>query len=106
MQDGQKIVGNPEVGHQRASRPRSRLLARWFRASEGTFGVDVPVVSEQGSYPGGEGFGVSERFQVAMEAKLALPEVALQSGNRLAAKDAPEHPDRKKEARAGWNQRE
>jgi len=31
-----------------------------FGASERAFGVDVPVVSEQGSYPGGEGFGVSE----------------------------------------------
>jgi hypothetical protein len=29
----------------------------------------VPVVSEQGSYPGGEDFGVSEGFQVAMEAQ-------------------------------------
>ena len=45
-------------------------------ASEGAFGVDVPVVSEQGSQPGGEGFGVSEGLQVAMEAELALPEVA------------------------------
>ena len=68
--------------------------------SEGAFGVDVPVVSEEGSYPGGEGLGVSERFQVAMEAQLALPKVAFQSGDKLAAKDAPEHPDRKKEARA------
>jgi len=60
-------------------------------ASEGAFGVDVPVVSEQDSYPGGEGFGGSERFQVAMEAKLALPEVALQSGHKLTAKDATEY---------------
>jgi len=59
----------------------------------------VPVVSEQSSYPGGEGFGVSERFQVAVEAQLALPEVAFESGHKLTAKDATEHLDGKKEAR-------
>jgi len=66
-------------------------------ASEGAFGVDVPVVSEQGSYPGGEGFGVSERFQVAVEAQLALPEVAFESGHKLATKDATEHLDGQEE---------
>ena len=41
-----------------------------FGTTEGAFGVDVPVVSEQGSDPGGEDFGVSEGLQVAMEAQL------------------------------------
>ena len=62
-------------------------------ASEGAFGVDVPVVSEQGSYPGGEGFGVSEEFQVAVEAQLVLPEAAFESGHKLTTKDATEHLD-------------
>ncbi len=35
-----------------------------------------------------------------MEAQFALPEVAFQSGNKLTAKDATEHLDGKKEARA------
>ena len=69
-------------------------------ASEGAFGVDVPVVSEQGSYPGGEDFGVSARFQVAVEAQIPLPEVAFESGHKLTPKDATEHLDGKKEARA------
>jgi hypothetical protein len=38
-----------------------------------------------------------------MEAKLALPEVAFQSGDKLAAKDLSEHRDGKKEARVRWN---
>src|SRR5260370_39030965 len=66
-------------------------------ASKGAFGVDVPVLSEQGSQPGGEGFGVSEGLQVAMEAKLALLEVAFQDGDKLAAKDAAEHLDGQEE---------
>ena len=43
---------------------------------------------------------MSEGFEVAMETKLALPEVALESGDKLAAKDAAEHLDGKKKARA------
>ena len=75
----------------------AQITERMLGTSEGPFGVDVPVASEQGSYPGGEGFGVSERFQVAVEAQLALPEVAFQSGNELTAKDAAEHLDGKEE---------
>src|SRR6266699_1445468 len=66
-------------------------------ASEGAFGVDMPVVSKQGSYPGGEGFGVSQSFQVAVETQLAPPEVAFESGYKLTAKDATEHLDGKEE---------
>ena len=57
----------------------------------------MPIVSEQGSDPGGEGFWVSERLQVAQEAKLALPEAAFQSSHKLTAKDATEHLDGKEE---------
>ena len=46
---------------------------------------------------------MSERFQVAVETQLPLPEVAFESGHKLTAKDATEHLDGKKEARAGWN---
>jgi hypothetical protein len=38
-----------------------------------------------------------------MEAKLALTEVALQSDDKLAAKNPPEHRDGEKEARVRWN---
>jgi hypothetical protein len=46
---------------------------------------------------------VSEGLQGAMEAKLALTEVAFQSDDKLAAKNPPEHRDGKKEARLRWN---
>src|SRR5229473_6782591 len=38
-----------------------------------------------------------------MEANLALTEVALQSHNKLAAKNLSEHRDGKKETRVRWN---
>src|SRR5260370_39926523 len=44
---------------------------------------------------------MSEGLQVAMEAKLALAEVALESGDKLTAKDAAEHLDGKEEGGAG-----
>ena len=46
---------------------------------------------------------MSQGFQGAMEANLALTEVALQSDDKLAAKNLSEHGDGKKEARARWN---
>ena len=72
-------------------------------ASEGLFGVNVPVVSEQGSDPSREDFGVSEGFQVVVEAQPVPPEVTFKSGHKLTAKDATERLDGKKEARACWN---
>ena len=38
-----------------------------------------------------------------METQFAVLEAAFESGHKLAAKDAAEHLDGKKEARAGWN---
>ena len=100
---GDLIIGERDesvVGDGDAVGVVAQVTERMLSASEGAFGVDVPVVSEQDSYPGGESFGVSEGFQVAMEAKLALAEVAFQGGHKLTAKDATEHLDGKKEARA------
>jgi len=64
----------------------AQITERILGASKGRFGVDVPVVSEQGSYPGGEGFGVSGRFQVAVEPQLSLLEVRLRADTNLPRK--------------------
>ena len=53
----------------------AQIAERMLGASEGAFGVDVPVVSEQG-----------EGLQVAMEAKVARPEVAFQAMTNLRRK--------------------
>jgi len=46
---------------------------------------------------------VSEGLQIAIKAKLALIEAALQSVDKLASKDVSEYRDGKKEARLRWN---
>jgi hypothetical protein len=64
------------------------------------------MVSVEGSQPGGEGFGVSQGLQGAMEAKLALTEVAFQSDDKLAAKNLSEHRDGRKKRECDGTQRE
>jgi hypothetical protein len=97
-QGNESMVGN---GH--AMGVKAEILEHILGAAEGWFRVDHPGLAKRRSQPGGEGFGVSEGLQGAMEAELALTEAALQSGDKLAAENPPEYRDGKKEARAGWN---
>src|SRR6516165_1596210 len=75
----QAMVGN---GH--AVGVTAQIAEHMFRASERTFCVDHPVLSEHWSEPRRKGFRLSEELQVSMKVE-------------LAAKDATEHLDGKKE---------
>jgi hypothetical protein len=44
-------------------------------------------LSVEWPYPGGEGLGLSEEFQVSLEVKLTVAEGLLESSNELATKD-------------------
>src|SRR5258706_11612052 len=66
-------------------------------ASEWTFRVDHPVLSEQWSQPRSKGFRLSEELQVSMKVELAVLKGALERLVELAAKDSAEHLDGKKE---------
>ena len=66
--------------------PTPNAIELRYERVMGAFGVDVPVVSKQGSYPGGEGFGVSEGFQVAVEAQLAYRKLRLRAATNLPRK--------------------
>src|SRR6266853_3217256 len=71
--------------------------------AEGTLRVDHPVVSEQFSQPRGEGLRLSKGCQVSMEFQAAVAKGALESRNKLAAKDTTEHQDGKKEGVASFD---
>src|ERR1700732_133688 len=71
--------------------------------SEGTLQVDHPVVSEQLSEPRGEGLRLRKGWQFCMEFQPAVAKGTLESRNTLAAKDATEHPDGKKEGVASFD---
>src|SRR5271166_4777552 len=69
--------------------------------TEGWLAIDHPVVPEQLAEPRGEDLGLSEPFQIAIEAKLPFAAGALQGSHELTAKNSAEHFDGKKEGVAG-----
>src|SRR5580693_201831 len=69
----------------------TQILQHIFGATEGTFQVDHPVLSEQWPQPGGKDLGLSQEFQIALEAELAVLEGLLERIDKLAAKDFPQH---------------
>ena len=76
----------------------AQILEHIFRATEGWFRVHHPVLSEQRPEPSGEGLGLGETGQISMEAELAFLKGLPESSNKLAAENATEHLDRKKES--------
>jgi len=67
-------------------------------SSEGTFGVDHPVLSEQSSQPRCKGARFGQMPQTSVELKCASLEGVLEPGDELAAEHSTEHLDRKEEA--------
>ena len=62
-----------------------------FGATEGTFQVDHPVLSIEWPQPGGKDLGLSEEFQISLEAELAILKSLLESVDELAAKNFLQH---------------
>src|SRR5271166_2115374 len=69
--------------------------------TEGRFAIDHPVMAEQLAEPSEEDLGLSERFQIAIEAELSFAAGALQRSHELTAKNSAQHFDGKKERVAG-----
>jgi len=91
------------VGDGHAMGVTAQIAEHIVWASERSFGVDHPVLSEQWSQPREKGLGLSEKFQVSMKAEPAVMKSALECRDELAAKDATEHSDGKKEVIAWAN---
>src|SRR5208337_4699406 len=91
------------VGDGHAMGVAAQILEHLFRATEGWFAVDHPMLAKQWSEPGGEDLGLSDRCQIAREVELLVLEGELETGDELATKHATQHRAGKKEARAGWN---
>src|SRR5580704_12378865 len=79
------------VGDGHTMSVAAEIVQHIFGATEGTFQVDHPVLSKQRPQPGGKDLGLSEEFQITLEAELAILESLLQSGDELATKDFPQH---------------
>src|SRR5437016_1420210 len=74
----------------------AQIVQHIFGATKGTFQVDHPVLPVQWPQPGGEDLGLSEEFQISLEAELAVLEGLLERIDELAAKDFTQHPFGKK----------
>src|SRR4029077_801733 len=91
------------VGDGHAMGVTTQITEHMLWASEWTFRVDHPVLSEQWSQPSSKGFRLSEELQVSMKGELAVMKRVLERFLELAAKDAAEHLDGKKEVVAWFD---
>jgi len=85
------------IGDGHAMGVTAQVAEHVLWTSEGSLGIDHPALSEQGPQPRREGLRLGEGLEVSVENQLAIAEGALESGNKLAAKDATEHRNGKKE---------
>src|SRR6267378_7113935 len=85
------------VGDSYAVGVTAQITEHMLWASERTFRVDHPVLSEQCSEPRSKGFRLSEELQVSMKVELTVMKGALERFVELAAKNSAEHLDGKKE---------
>jgi len=79
----------------------AQILEHMLGAAEGWFGVDNPVLSEQGPQPGSEDLRLREQRQIPGKMKLAMLKGRLETGHKLTAKKATQHRNGKKEVSAG-----
>ena len=89
------------VGDGDAMGVGAEIAQHMFRSSEGSLGVDDPVMAEQDPQPGCEGTWLSEWGEVAVELERASMESSCESGDELAAEDTAEHADGQKEGVPG-----
>ena len=79
------------VGDGHTMSVAAQIMQHIFWATEGTFQIDYPVLSKQRSQPGGKDLGLSEEFQISLEAKLTVLKSPFERIDELAAKDFPQH---------------
>src|SRR5258707_1343498 len=91
------------IGNGYAMGVTAQIAEHILRASEGSFRVDHPVLSKQWPEPCSKCFRLSEGLQVSVEAELAVLKGALKCRDELAAKNAAEHLDGKKEGVAWFD---
>jgi hypothetical protein len=78
----------PAVGDGDAMGVGAEIAQDMFRAAEGPFGVNDPVVVEQHPQPSSEGARLSKWQQAAVELEFTSMEGVAQPGDELAAEDA------------------
>ena len=76
-------------------------MKNMFWSSEGSFGIDYPVVTKERSQEGAEGFFLGKVADASWKGELSVPKGALQAGDELAPKHPAEHFHREEKGVAG-----
>src|SRR5215472_10125079 len=79
------------VGDGHAMGVPAEIAQHVFRTAEGTFQVNHPVLSVEWSQPSGEGLGLCEKLQIAVEVELAILKSLFERIDELAAKNFTQH---------------
>ena len=79
------------VGDGHTMSVAAQIVQHICGATEGTFQVDHPVLSKQRPQPGGKDLGLSEEFQISLEAQLTVLKSLFERIDKLAAKDFLQH---------------
>jgi hypothetical protein len=79
------------VGDGHTMSVAAEIMQHIFGATEGTFQVDHPVLSKQRPQLGGKDLGLSEEFQISLEAKPTVLKSLFERIDKLAAKDFLQH---------------
>ena len=101
--EGHVLLGErdqPAVGDSHAMGVGAEIAQHIFRSSEGALGVDDPVMAEEYAQPCCEGTRLGQGQKSAVELERACKESAAESGDELAAEEAAEYLDGKKEGSA------
>jgi len=90
-------VHDPVVRDGNAMCIARQVVEDMFRSTEGSLGVDHPILTKQRAQKGMEGFLFAESFEATGEQQFAVTESLLESGDELAAKDTAQHLYRQEE---------
>ena len=90
-------VYDPVVGDGYAMRVAGQVVEDMFGPSEGPFGIDHPILTEQGPQKSMEGFWFADSFETSGKEQFPITESMLEAGNELAAEYAAQHLHRQEE---------
>jgi hypothetical protein len=91
------------IGDGDAMGVASQVMEHALGSSERGFGINDPILTEEGSEEGSERLRVAQRLQASGEDELPLTETPLQAGHEFASEDTTEHFDREQEGVVGMN---
>ena len=91
------------IGDGDAMGVASQVAEHAVESSERGFGINDPILTEEGSEEGSERPRVAERLQASGKNELSLAEALLQAGHEFASEDTTEHFDREQEGIVGMD---